>query len=85
MSASIQAELSTRDMLARTVAPLVAVAASEDAEELCRLNHIPSFTDLIQPFGDMIDKGTHNITSLESISLMLISYRTRLARCANDH
>ncbi|KAG1145052.1 hypothetical protein G6F37_002893 [Rhizopus arrhizus] len=58
MSASIQAELSTRDMLARTVAPLVAVAASEDAEELCRLNHIPSFTDLIQPFGDMIDKVT---------------------------
>lgn len=58
MSANSRANLRTRDMLAKTVAPLIAVAASEDAEELCRLNHIPSFADLIQPFGDMIEKGT---------------------------
>jgi hypothetical protein len=45
----------TRDLIARTVAPLVAITASEDAEELCRVNHIPSFADFIKPFGDMIE------------------------------
>ncbi|KAI8335602.1 ER-golgi trafficking TRAPP I complex 85 kDa subunit-domain-containing protein [Blakeslea trispora] len=47
--------LSTRDFIARSLAPLVAVAASEDAEELCRVNHIPSFADFIRPFGDRIE------------------------------
>ena len=47
--------LSTRDYIARTLGPLVAVAASEDAEELCRVNHIPSFADFIKPFGDMLE------------------------------
>ncbi|KAI8641827.1 ER-golgi trafficking TRAPP I complex 85 kDa subunit-domain-containing protein [Parasitella parasitica] len=46
---------STRDYIARTLGPLVAVAASEDAEELCRVNHIPSFADFIKPFGDMFE------------------------------
>jgi hypothetical protein len=49
----------TQDSIARTVGPLVAITASEDAEELCRVNHIPSFADFIKPFGDMIEgKGT---------------------------
>ncbi|KAL7316394.1 hypothetical protein PS15m_005491 [Mucor circinelloides] len=47
--------LSTRDYIARTLGPLVAVAASEDAEELCRVNRIPSFADFIKPFGDMLE------------------------------
>jgi hypothetical protein len=46
---------SSRDFFAKTVAPLIAVTASEDAEELCRVNHIPSFADFIKPFGDMIE------------------------------
>ncbi|OBZ80858.1 Trafficking protein particle complex subunit 8, partial [Choanephora cucurbitarum] len=50
-----QSSLSARDFIARALAPLVAVAASEDAEELCRINHIPSFADFIKPFGDMIE------------------------------
>lgn len=51
--------LSTRDYIARTLGPLVAVAASEDAEELCRVNRIPSFADFIKPFGDMLEgRGT---------------------------
>lgn len=47
--------VSSRDFFTRTVAPLIAVTASEDAEELCRVNHIPSFADFIKPFGDMIE------------------------------
>ena len=45
----------SRDFFAKSVAPLIAVTASEDAEELCRVNHIPSFADFIKPFGDMIE------------------------------
>lgn len=45
----------TRDLIAQSVAPLVAITASEDAEELCRVNHIPSFADFIKPFGNMIE------------------------------
>jgi hypothetical protein len=52
---SISSNLSTRDFIARTVSPLIAITASEDAEELCRVNHIPSFADFIKPFGDMIE------------------------------
>lgn len=44
----------TRDFIAKTVAPVIAITASEDAEELCRVNHIPSFADFIKPFGDMM-------------------------------
>lgn len=54
---NLGSHLSARDIIAKTVAPVVAVTASEDAEELCRLNHIPSFTDLIKPFGDTLEKG----------------------------
>lgn len=43
-----------RDFIAKTISPVIAIAASEDAEELCRVNHIPSFADFIKPFGDMI-------------------------------
>lgn len=56
---------SPRDFIARSLSPLVAVAASEDAEELCRVNHIPSFNDFIKPFGDLIEgRGTSNTLSL---------------------
>lgn len=56
---SNSSNFSTRDFIARTLGPLVAVAASEDAEELCRVNHIPSFADFIKPFGDMLEgRGT---------------------------
>ncbi|KAI7858466.1 hypothetical protein BDC45DRAFT_498416 [Circinella umbellata] len=44
-----------RDELARSLSPLVAVAASQDAEELCQSNHIPSFADFMKPFGDHIE------------------------------
>ncbi|KAI9271539.1 ER-golgi trafficking TRAPP I complex 85 kDa subunit-domain-containing protein [Phascolomyces articulosus] len=47
--------LTPRDELARSLSPLVAVAASQDAEELCQSNHIPSFADFMKPFGDHIE------------------------------
>lgn len=46
---------SPREFIAQSLSPLVAVAASEDAEELCRVNHIPSFADFIKPFGSLIE------------------------------
>lgn len=52
---------SSRDFFAKTVAPLIVVTASEDAEELCRVNHIPSFADFIKPFGDLIEGRSMNI------------------------
>lgn len=47
--------LTPRDELARSLSPLVAIAASQDAEELCQSNHIPSFADFMKPFGDHIE------------------------------
>lgn len=44
-----------REFIAKSVGPVIAITASEDAEELCRVNHIPSFADFIKPFGDMIN------------------------------
>ncbi|KAI8875756.1 hypothetical protein K501DRAFT_280076, partial [Backusella circina FSU 941] len=46
---------SGKETIARSVAPLVAVTASEEAEQLCRINHIPSVADLLKPFGDMME------------------------------
>lgn len=48
-----------RDELARSFSPLVAVVASQDAEEICQKNHIPSFADFLKPFGNLIEgRGT---------------------------
>lgn len=61
-SKPFSSNLSTRDFIARSISPLIAVAASEDAEELCRVNHIPSFADFIKPFGDMIEgRGNYSL------------------------
>jgi len=66
--------LSTRDYIARTLGPLVAVAASEDAEELCRVNHIPSFADFIKPFGDMIEGRGMDTQMRSTQKTMLADY-----------
>jgi hypothetical protein len=47
--------LSSRDMMARSLSPLIAVASSPDADDICRANNIASFADFIGPFGDTID------------------------------
>lgn len=47
--------LFSRDMIARSMSPLIAVTSSPDADDICRANNIPSFTDFIGPFGDTID------------------------------
>ncbi|GAB5587594.1 hypothetical protein Unana1_02494 [Umbelopsis nana] len=44
-----------RDTIARAFCPVVAVAASQDANDACRVNNLGSFIDLIQPFGDLIE------------------------------
>ncbi|KAI8994486.1 ER-golgi trafficking TRAPP I complex 85 kDa subunit-domain-containing protein [Pilobolus umbonatus] len=44
-----------QEYITSTVSPVIAVTSSEDAEELCRVNHIPSFADFIKPFGNMIE------------------------------
>jgi hypothetical protein len=59
---------STRDFIAKTVAPVIAITASEDAEELCRVNHIPSFADFIKPFGDMMEGRGKQLTLYISIT-----------------
>jgi hypothetical protein len=46
---------SSKETIARSVAPLVAVTASEEAEQLCRINHISSVADLLKPFGDLME------------------------------
>lgn len=62
-------KLSPRDFIAKSLSPLVAVAASEDAEELCRVNHIPSFTDFIKPFGEMLEgRGKSNEFTVEKVN-----------------
>ncbi|KAI7861326.1 hypothetical protein BDF14DRAFT_429304 [Spinellus fusiger] len=55
------AQVSPRDELARTLSPVIAVAASLDADELCQKNHIPSFADYIKPFGDHIQGRGNSI------------------------
>lgn len=47
--------LSSRDEIARSMSPLVAVATSPDADAICQANNIPSFADFISPFGNTID------------------------------
>ena len=44
-----------RDIVARALSPLIAVAASSHVEELCQRNNLPRFVDLLQPFGDSIE------------------------------
>lgn len=44
-----------RDTIARSFCPVVAIAASQDANDACRANNLGSFVDLIQPFGDLIE------------------------------
>lgn len=80
----------TRDFIAKSVAPVIAITASEDAEELCRVNHIPSFADFIKPFGDMIEgRGNCFIQNLDPFFIHVLkplcSHPTRLARCAHSH
>lgn len=58
-SPAIMSTHTPRDELARSFSPLVAVVASQDAEEICRKNHIPSFADFLKPFGNLIEgRGT---------------------------
>ncbi|KAI8984692.1 ER-golgi trafficking TRAPP I complex 85 kDa subunit-domain-containing protein [Mycotypha africana] len=53
------------DFIAQTLSPVIAVTASDDAEALCRLNHIPSVTDLLKPFGAPVEgRGTFFYTLL---------------------
>jgi hypothetical protein len=49
-----------RDTIARSFCPVVAIAASQDANDACRANNLGSFVDLIQPFGDLIE-GRGNV------------------------
>ncbi|KAF7724948.1 Trafficking protein particle complex 8 [Apophysomyces ossiformis] len=41
--------------LAKSLSPLIVVAASPDADEICQENHIPTFADFIRPFGENIE------------------------------
>ncbi|TPX70879.1 hypothetical protein SpCBS45565_g01477 [Spizellomyces sp. 'palustris'] len=46
-----------RDFICRLLSPLVAVVATSDAEELAKLNSLPTFADLIKPFGTRVKQG----------------------------
>ncbi|KAI8580324.1 hypothetical protein K450DRAFT_237985 [Umbelopsis ramanniana AG] len=44
-----------RDTISRSFCPVVAVAASSDANDAAKANNLGTFIDLIQPFGDLIE------------------------------
>ncbi|KAJ3290282.1 hypothetical protein HK104_006882 [Borealophlyctis nickersoniae] len=44
-----------KEFVWRVLSPLVAVAASPDVDELAKLNNLPSFADLLAPFGERMD------------------------------
>ncbi|KAJ3044711.1 Trafficking protein particle complex 8 [Rhizophlyctis rosea] len=41
-----------RAFVTKVFTPLVGVCASQDADDLARLNNLPSFADFLQPFGE---------------------------------
>ncbi|KNC98240.1 uncharacterized protein SPPG_06640 [Spizellomyces punctatus DAOM BR117] len=69
-----------RDFICRLLSPLVAVVATSDAEELAKLNNLPTFADFIKPFGTRI-KQVHvqdsqgHASILESFSVRFRDWR----------
>ncbi|KAJ3048861.1 Trafficking protein particle complex 8 [Rhizophlyctis rosea] len=64
-----------RAFVTRLFTPLVGVCASQDADDLARLNNLPSVADLLQPFGENLnakvgvtDSQGHN-TTLDGFSI----------------
>ncbi|KAI9364018.1 ER-golgi trafficking TRAPP I complex 85 kDa subunit-domain-containing protein [Zopfochytrium polystomum] len=47
------------DFITRCLSPLVAVVASQDAEEIAKSKRLPSFVDFLRPFGMRIDGKVH--------------------------
>jgi len=63
-----------RDTISRSFCPVVAVAASPDANDAAKANNLGTFIDLIQPFGDLIE-GRGNVYCL----VFCYSFTTRFS------
>ena len=47
--------LSARNYVLRILSPLIAVAATSDADKICQVNNIPSVLELLKPFACQIE------------------------------
>ncbi|RUP46788.1 ER-golgi trafficking TRAPP I complex 85 kDa subunit-domain-containing protein [Jimgerdemannia flammicorona] len=70
--------IAPRDFVARALGPRIAVIASSDANELCQTNNLPTFVELIKPFGELIE-GKVSARDSQNLPISIDNFSVRFA------